>query len=395
MLHTNAGSSSTTQKGYLGSQLFWLDRFGIANVVKLKSLEDRFHVKYDSKMRGGAFICKTSDGEVIFKRCPVTNFPYVDLDEEGENAAILMIQTVRDKFAGYTRQEVEGAIRARKLQARAGHPSEAVFRNEVSRKSESSLFRDSPVKLTDISNAHAIFGPSMPCRQGKWVRGKPERVEPAYVSIPAQIVELNKHITLVADVMFVNGLPFFITLSRKIRFLTVQYVPRRTAGELANALKTTLKLYHRAGFRPSTALMDGEFDKIKEKVMDWIVINTTAKNEHVGEIERKIRHVKERCRCTTADLPYIVLPNKVIKALVINGVMMLNCYRDKQGVSNEYSPRELVLRWQLGEKHLKHHFGSYGLAYEDPTRTNTQEPRAVEAICLGPTGNMQRGHTNS
>ena len=27
-LHTNAGSSSTTHKGYLGSELFWLDCFG-------------------------------------------------------------------------------------------------------------------------------------------------------------------------------------------------------------------------------------------------------------------------------------------------------------------------------------------------------------------------------
>ena len=284
---------------------------------------------------------------------------------------------------------MEGAIQARKLQAKAGHPSEATFKSKVSRKSSSSLFRDSPVQLTDVSNAHAIFGPSMPCRQGKWVRSKPTRVEPAYVSIPAQIVELNKHVVLVADVMFVNGLPFFITLSRKIRFMTIQYVPRRTAGELANALKTVIKLYRRAGFRPSTALMDGEFEKIRERVIDYVLVNTTAKNEHVGEIERKISHVKDTCRCITADVPYVVLPNRMIKRLVINSVMMMNCYLDKQGVSDEYSPRELVLRWQLGEQHLKHSFGSYGLAYEDPTRTNTMEPRGTEVICLGPTGNMQ------
>ena len=78
--------------------------------------------------------------------------------------------------------------------------------------------------------------------------------------------------------------------------------------------------------------------------------------------------MKDTCRCITADLPYVVLPNRMIKRLVINSVMMMNCYLDKQGVSDEYSPRELVLRWQLGEQHLKHHFGSYGLAYEDPSR---------------------------
>ena len=38
---------------------------------------------------------------------------------------------------------------------------------------------------------------------------------------------------------------------------------------------------------------------------------------------------------------------------------------------------------------LKHQFGSYGLAYEDPTITNTMQPRGTEVICLGPTGNMQ------
>jgi hypothetical protein len=143
-LHTNAGSSSTNRKGYLGSQLFWLDRMGLANVISLRSLEERFHVTYDSNSRGGSFICKTPKGEVVFRRCPTTHFPYVDLDDEEENAAIIMVQTVREQYTGYTRREVERAIAARKLQARAGHPSEATLKKEVSRKSESSLFRDSP-----------------------------------------------------------------------------------------------------------------------------------------------------------------------------------------------------------------------------------------------------------
>ena len=108
-------------------------------------------------------------------------------------------------------------------------------------------------------------------------------------------------------------------------------------------------------------------------MLDWIVINTTAKNEHVGEIERKIRHAKDTCRCITADVPYAVLPNRMIKALVIHAIMLMNCYPNKQGVSDEYSPREIVLRWQLGPKHLQHQFGSYGLAFDDPNITNTQE----------------------
>ena len=61
-----------------------------------------------------------------------------------------------------------------------------------------------------------------------------------------------------------SGLPFLITLSRRVRYVTVQFVPKRTAGELASALKLVIGLYHRAGFICQTALMDGEFEKVKE-----------------------------------------------------------------------------------------------------------------------------------
>ena len=93
-------------------------------------------------------------------------------------------------------------------------------------------------------------------------------------------------VILVADVMFVCGMPFLISLSRGIRFVTVQYVPRRTAPELANAFRNIVALYSRAAYVCQTGIMDGEFEAMKEKVADLIKINTTAANEHVSEIER-------------------------------------------------------------------------------------------------------------
>jgi hypothetical protein len=94
-----------------------------------------------------------------------------------------MVQTVRENFDGFTRKEVEQAIAARKAQALAGHPSESVFKREVSRKSSSSLFRSCPITAQDIYNARTIFCPSVACARGKWVRGKSPHVEPGYVSI--------------------------------------------------------------------------------------------------------------------------------------------------------------------------------------------------------------------
>ena len=393
-LHTNAGTSRTNMKGYLGSHLFWYDQMGIANVISLRSLEAKYHVQYDSKAKGGAFTATTPEGDITFTRCPDTGFPFLDLDDHDNSGAVMLVQSIRQNFEGYTREEVTRAIEARNLQHNTGHPSEAAFKAEVSRRPvQSALFADSNIQPTDITNARKIFGPSLPCKKGKWVRGKSKRVTSEYVSIPAALIDTNRLVTLVADVMFVSGLPFFITMSRKIRFVTVQYVPRRTAPELCNALKQTLNVYKRAGFVCQLGLMDGEFKKIKSKMSDVLEINTTAKNEHVCEIERKIRHTKDRCRSSKAAMPFSILPNSVIKALVINAVMWMNAWPEKLGISQTFSPREIVLRWQLSTKvHAKAKFGSYCVAYDEPDITNTQDLRGHDCICLGATGNRQGTH---
>ena len=98
----------------------------------------------------------------------------------------------------------------------------------------------------------------------------------------------------------------------------VQYVPRITVPELTNSITQVISVYKHADLNPTMALMDGEFKKLKKKLDGKIELNTMAKNKHVAKIERKSRHTKERCRSIKADMPYQVLPNPVIKVLVIH-----------------------------------------------------------------------------
>ena len=84
-------------------------------------------------------------------------------------------------------------------------------------------------------------------------------------------------------------------------------MPRRTAKLLAKSIKKVIALYARGGFIVNLALMDKEFDKVQEH-LPFLQINTTAAREHVGEIEREIRQVKERTRCTTSDFPFEHIP---------------------------------------------------------------------------------------
>ena len=199
----------------------------------------------------------------------------------------MLLQSVSSNMEGYSKREVMRAVNARDAQANMGYVAEGDLKTEGSMK----ILRSSNITRADIANAKKIYGPTRQYLRGRETRRRPTRVEPDYLSIPASSIERCKHLTLVGDVMFVCGLPFFITLLRQIGFVTAQYRPRRTDKLLCNTLRETVKLYKRAGFIVQTYLMDNEFEPLKEMMSDKLVINTTAKNEHVGEIERMIRTI--------------------------------------------------------------------------------------------------------
>ncbi len=122
--------------------------------------------------------------------------------------------------------------------------------------------------------------------RGKTTRTKPEHVRVDYVKIPWDFIKMHKYVMLVADVLFVKGLPFLVTSLRGISLITIEFVALRTAKHLAFTLEQVIRVYGVAGFIVQAALMDMEFEKLKD-VLPNIMINTTAAREHVGEIERK------------------------------------------------------------------------------------------------------------
>ena len=61
-----------------------------------------------------------------------------------------------------------------------------------------------------VEHTRTIFGKNRGGLRGKTVRVKPERVEVDMVAIPRNFYEINKFVTLVGDVMFVEGMPFML-----------------------------------------------------------------------------------------------------------------------------------------------------------------------------------------
>ena len=120
-----------------------------------------------------------------------------------------------------------------------------------------------PVTLIDISNALSIFGPNLSRVKGGTVRTKPSRVEIEFnIEIPRDFYKLNRFFTLTSDVMFVNGVPFLTTFSRKISMLSVEFIPSRTDAQLGRSLMKIVLIYERGGFMVNVILMDQDFDKV-------------------------------------------------------------------------------------------------------------------------------------
>ncbi len=78
------------------------------------------------------------------------------------------------------------------------------------------MIPDCPITTDNIKHADTLFGPDLATIRGMTVRRKPTRVVTVYVDIPCAIVDINKQVTLAVDVMFVNSVPFLVSVSRTI-----------------------------------------------------------------------------------------------------------------------------------------------------------------------------------
>ena len=137
--------------------------------------------------------------------------------------AIVLVNKVAENHKGFTCQEYEGAKAVRRALGLVGYPSEREFINMVS----SNMILNCPVAPQDIKNTDNIFGPDVPSMKGKFVRRCLEAVFYNYVNIPKEILSMDTGLEVFVGVMFVNNLAFLVSVSRRLKFTTIDYIPNR------------------------------------------------------------------------------------------------------------------------------------------------------------------------
>jgi hypothetical protein len=199
-----------------------------------------------------------------------------------------------------------------------------------------------------------MYGKDLGAVKGKTVRIKSTPVIVETDDRPREI----PNIMLSVDIMYLMGITYLVTVSRGFIFVTATSLSDRKNNTILKAIKQVMALYtgeqntvEEVEFTEwnnpiHTLLANNEFAALKDEIeAKGTKVNITAKEEHVPEVERQIRVVKERAWAVVQTLPYSKMPKKMTIGLVQYIVYWLKNI-PKHG--QDYSPRDLI----LGEQKL-------------------------------------------
>ncbi len=258
----------------------------------------------------------------------------------------------------FTKRQIHSENLVRNLQAGLAFPSNADMKWAI----QLNLIKDCPVTVKDMGTGIKVWGPSIAMLKGKIVRTMPPVVRQDVIEISKEIRELHKDVTLTIDIFFVNKIPFFTTYSLVICFLSVMHLSNRKALTIFNALKSMCGYYLQQGFQIVFIKGDGEsalLDAWMATVYGAPKLNLGSANEHVPEIERKIRVIKERVRAVIYSIPFNSLPAQMLVHAVLFVTKQLNLFSVKGGLSSKLSPKQIMLGKVVHYKFCAMCFGRY------------------------------------
>ena len=134
---------------------------------------------------------------------------------------------------------------------------------------------DCPITTSDISTADDIFGPNLGSLKGKTPTRPNAHVRGSTDGVPIEIMERHKRTVLAIDIMFVNSIPFLVTV---LNFETVEALPIRKIPTIRDKLRAVCAIYRQRGFVVGAIMADNEFEPLRP----WFPqLNCCPAKEHV------------------------------------------------------------------------------------------------------------------
>jgi hypothetical protein len=194
-----------------------------------------------------------------------------------------LVQTVTKKKSKFTERLYKRAEAARQVQNIIGRPPLQRYLEIIDKR----MLINCPVTREDVLTAEKIFGPNLGGLKGRTTRrSSPESDDIVISDVPPEILQLHGKFTLAIDIMQVNSMSCLVTISKGIKFGTVSHLPDKKQPTLVAALKRIFHLYGCRGFQVVLVKGDHEFEALRPDMEQLkIVLNTTARDEHVPKIE--------------------------------------------------------------------------------------------------------------
>ena len=368
----------------------WYNEHSLANILSMAAVRKKFRITMDTASEAALIVHATNGKLMKFTEYKSGLYYYDPTTTKSTKKSVnsySFIQTVEENKSHFTRREIEGADKARRLYRLLGRPNW----NKFLRALNNNRIRNCPVTAADAKRAMFIYGREVAKIKGITTRQKPDHVPDLVpIPIPPTIKDHHNSITLCADFFFVQGIPFLHTISRKIQFRSVADVTSRAKGTMLTGINAMKRIYETRGFTVTNLHADNEFGCIRNDILPCN-LNTTAANEHVGEVERSVRTVKESVRSTCHSIPFKRIPKLMITSMVRLAVTNLNILPAENGISKHLSPHTIITGKPGPDYNMisKVEFGTYVQVHDEPSPTNTNTARTTGAIALNPTGNEQ------
>ena len=133
-----------------------------------------------------------------------------------------------------------------------------------------------PYYKSHIICAEEILGPNLGSFKCKTTRTKPQKVIiNTYNELPAEMLEKYGDETLAVDIMYINEIPFVMTMSRAIHFGTAELMKNEKISTIMIALKQLIEAYKARGFQIRHILADGQLNTPKNTWKKWVLYSTS------------------------------------------------------------------------------------------------------------------------
>ena len=225
----------------------WYHPDGIANLLSLSKVKEKYRVTFDNDINN-RFVMHRADGTQRIFQQSSRGLYFLDTSltpqpTSGTNATVL-VTTVADNANGFSNADYAQAVLARKIQKIIGCPITHSFIHFLN----NNLLPNCPVNCKDVLRAEQIFGPDIGSLKGKTVRRQPPRVAVEEVSLPATIHKHYQEVILSCDIMYVNKIPFLMSISRHLRFGTAQHIRNQQGTTIFNGIRSIRQVYLQLGF---------------------------------------------------------------------------------------------------------------------------------------------------